>query len=1037
MTALVFLGALVAIFFAVLIIEVDREGHLKLQRPVGLITWLTRGNWPAKIGGALIIVGLGALLRFALINIDVAPQLKLAAGIVIAFALGLGSMLVPGGGAKRPVSLALGGAAFGVAYLTAYSAFGFFEYLSNPMGLALLGLTSVAAGVFAITRSALSLALLSMLGAFLAPAFAVSDPGPVVVYGYYVGASLLTLVMVAMRGWRPLIHLSFLFSLVGGVFFGWTAQYYTDPHAAVMLPMLLLLAALHVAMPIVEKGQSHTPWIERLDLVYMLTLPTVAALLAVIISPDQSARSAELICLAAIWALAAAGLRFVAREGVAVHAVIAGLLMLLGVAARFKNLPWELISLALGVAGLAIAAWRRKPVSGLHSILAGLVLLFGALHVLYSIAAPTQEPAFLNGTFVERIIGATLLIIAGAVCRKIRQPLDTLLLAVGIAWAVLAMGIELVHWELATFALVVHWGLLLLAASLWIPGRRVRIADANVIPLVIAIIATAAWSSTGALSATAVLISVFAAPLVLIGIAARPMMAERDSRDQRFGAVLMALAAAAIWAFKAAALSGIGHWQFAFAIVTVFAIAALIVGSMVERGGWLESATDVFGVGFAALLAMATLLNIARTPWAIVLELLCLALLVVVALIRRSQRRATDLSMAACMVGLALILQANIMRWLGPAGDLDIGDVLRLKWPAVISLLWAMVGSVLTIWSQKAASRTLWGAGATLLVAAAIKLLFIDFGALGQLANILAVIAAGVVFLLVGWLAPMPPAVTQDREAIPTVPTAHSERGNVEANCDAGHKKSSWTLAIVVMTVVVLFQFRESARGFTREALSRPANVHGEALSNQPGQGIRLPAPVVEPTDPQPSVTADETGEAIGAADVVDVPAHAASARHDVPVSMSASPDTSVTQNSDSPPEPDEKPWKVTVDANGVRSYTQTTPSMRPSDASTTTPAFEEQGLDQLLRESRIRRATPRDVDAWVAATGRKDRSALHLNLTDPAAGDQYIFRTYVVLRKMTFPDGLYGAHSATFIVPRNVPRPYGNPGHSRVLETP
>ncbi len=199
------------------------------------------------------------MLRFALVNIELPPQLKLGAGIAIALALGLASTFVPAGAAKRPVSLALGGAAFGVAYLTAYSAFGLFHYVSNPIGVALLGVTAAAAGVYAVTRGAQSLAVLSMVGAFLAPAFAVDDPGPLVVYGYYAGASLLTLAMVAMRGWRPLIHLSFLFTLAGGLFFAWTAKYYEGAHADAMLPMLLLLAAIHVAMPICENRGGNSP----------------------------------------------------------------------------------------------------------------------------------------------------------------------------------------------------------------------------------------------------------------------------------------------------------------------------------------------------------------------------------------------------------------------------------------------------------------------------------------------------------------------------------------------------------------------------------------------------------------------------------------------------------------------------------------------------------------------------------------------------------------------------------------------------------
>lgn len=117
MVTLSFLACLAAIVGVVLAIEADGTLRLRSERSTGLLTWLTSGNWPAKVGGAFVIVGVGALLRYALINIEIAAEIKLGGGAVIALTLGLASMFVPDGPAKRPISLALGGAAFGVAYL--------------------------------------------------------------------------------------------------------------------------------------------------------------------------------------------------------------------------------------------------------------------------------------------------------------------------------------------------------------------------------------------------------------------------------------------------------------------------------------------------------------------------------------------------------------------------------------------------------------------------------------------------------------------------------------------------------------------------------------------------------------------------------------------------------------------------------------------------------------------------------------------------------------------------------------------------------
>ncbi|MCE7902677.1 MAG: DUF2339 domain-containing protein [Gammaproteobacteria bacterium PRO9] len=1040
MITLIFFAALAAIIGIVLAIEGDGEQAVRLNRPIGLITWLTSGNWPAKVGGALVIVGVGALLRYALINVDVPSELKLIGGLVIALALGFGSMLAGKEGTRRAVSLALGGAAFGVAYLTAYSAFGLFGFIPNTTGLALLGLTSVGAAVFAVTRSALSLAVLSMVGAYLAPAFAVSDPGPAVVYGYYVGASLLTLAMVMARGWRPLIHLSFLFTLAGGVFFGWTAQYYTAPHVDVMVAILLLLSAIHVAMPIAERSNTRTHWLEQLDLVYMIALPTVAAILAVAISPSRVELATVLVLLGAIWTLAAVGLQLTRRAGAAAHAVIATVLIGLGVAARFRDLPWELISLAFSVGALAAAAWRT-PLSRLHSTLAGLVVLFGAIHVLSSLASVAEGPAFLNGVFLERIVGAALLITAGAICRRIRQTLDTLLLAVGILWALIAIGGELIRLDLAALPLILHWALLLVAASLWVPGRRVLVADSAIKALAVLIVATAAWSSAST-GINPSWITLVLAPMVLLGIAVRPQYVANDSSEERLAAALLAPVVAAIWGGHVGSLLEYDVIPFALNCAATVGLVTLVAGRMARdhRGEWLENAVDLFGAAFAAVLAGCTLLYISRSPWAISLEVLTLVGLVGVTWIRHSQQRPTDLSVAACIVGLALLLQANLMRLLSSAESLSVLDVLTLRWPAVVSLLWAGLGGALTVWSRRVASRTLWVTGATLLVGAAVKVLLLDFGSLGQLANILAVIAAGGVFLLVGWLAPMPPKGTKQ------------SRVSGSENRDHGQRRSAWTFGALAAIVAFLFVYRNDAGEMMRltqesvpleptaaiAATPDPPEARAESSSDdENGDGTTQDSVQSEPIDL--GVDAD-TGDPSGLA--ADEPERATAPVADAWRAEEAA--AEVTQ----PTQPTRWVPPPTVDANGVRTYTQYSypqvneaavprPGPQPGVVRMPPPplASQEAGIDQLVRQGVLRRATPRDVDAWIAATGSKDRESLHLDILDPFTGNRYVMRTYVVTREMTFPEGLYGAHSATFIVPRNVPRPYGDPGHSTILE--
>lgn len=1194
MMTLAFLFAIAAIIGAVLAIEGTGTAGAEIRRPTGLLTWLSSGNWPAKIGGGLLVVGIGALLRYAAINFDIAPSLKLATGVVAAAVLGFAAIVTGRGAAQRAVSLALGGAAFGVAYLTAYSAFALFGYVTSATGLTLLALTSIGAGVFAVTRSALSLALLAMVGAYLAPAFGIGDPGPSVIYGYYAAISLLTLLMVTARGWRPLIHVSFLFTLAGSVFFAWTARYYAPQHFAVMGPLLLVLVALHVAMPIAEHRHVRGPWIERLDVIYLLALPAVVTLLAIVIAPSRLELSTEMIGLGAIWLVAAVALRFLAREGIAAHAVIGTVLIGLGVAARFRGLPWELIALAFSVGALELAV-RRSTSGRLHSFLAGLVLLLGAVQIITSLAPIADGRAFLNAPFIERLVGAALLIVAGRICRRAGQALDTLLLSVGVGWAIIAIGAEIIRWDLVSVALFLHWALILAAATVFFMRSRAAAADPYVIPLAIGVAATAIFASDSALPAAA-WVNLIVAPLAMIALAVRPGDSHREGSG-RVAAAIVAPIVAVIWAQHAGYSLDIRAGQFPVSAAALAAVVTLIVGrALPERSvGWYSTVTPLFGVTFAIILGVVTLFDIERHIWAVTLELLCLGGLVFLALTSRDDRDVAEWLGPSCIVGGALLLQANLLRWLGPPGDLTVADVTRMDWPTLVSLLWAAIGAALTLWGRKSVSRTLWVGGATLLVAAAIKLVLVDFGSLGELANILAVIAAGGVFLLVGWLAPMPPAAPAVSKQSPppsrpppspattsaptpapiataaarmtpaasrsespaprsptqgspaqegrVMPEAYWKRPAGEAadatRADGSSRKIGWTIALIAAGILILTRCGHPVRDLIGGALSDAAPPATQPFAEpipdpvppqlvepprdeaaiasatpieSPPERAPIPPPLVDnectqwaaqlPEDYEVHVAGAYKGReldfplgssnhAATAFDVtVNVPGRnvvlALGAYEPSIWTVRRSPDTRIvgvwlsgyhTQeviglqadtpllkssyengsacphfyfSSDNPsgardaldkvlgrvPESyvTASGGRVTIGRPGAVSNVAQAERKTPEDfRDPSLPLAGDKGIDQLLGERKLRRATADDLAQWRAVAGSSKRGADSSAFASESG--PFLFRTYVVQGPMTLPAGLYGAHSATFIVPRGVPQPVGNPGHSRILD--
>lgn len=763
MTTLVFLLSAAAIFGSILLVE-SRDAPLPAHVRTGLWAWITRGNWPAKVGGSLLVVGFGALLRYALLNVQIPPEFKLGTGIAASLLLGWLSLALPHRGVPRAVSLSLGGSAFGVVYMTAYAAFAYFHYLSNPTGLAALGLASAGASVYALSYRVPSLGVLSMIGAFLAPAFAISDPGPMVVYGYYAAASLLALMMLALRGWRPLMHLSLLFTIGGGAFLAWSAQYYVPAYASIMLPAILILAGIHLLMTVVDAPREQARWGQRMDVAYTVLLPLSVGFASTVVAPSRARLASQLIVAATLWAAAAAAHIKLKRIGAGALWVIGALFGLIGFAVRFPGIPWELAGLGLAVMTLAVAARRASSPTTLHHVLAGLVVLLGSLHVLAAFTAHDGLRPFLNEAFIEHLLGGVLMAAAGTICRRIRQPLDTLLLVMGILWGTFAVGHELVRFDLATLALVLHYVSIFLVLSIWIPGRRIRWVDNAPVIFGALVLLTAGWSAHDP-HIVAAHVAALLAPLALLGLAYAPSSDLAEESDQRQVLLLFVPVAAALWAVRIGTVHGIGSRYFSMFVALSFTLVAIIVGARtrVASATWFGQSIRSFGLVCVAFVVASSALALSHSPWAMATEWLALVILVTESAIIRNLR--SSLFTIAATVCVLLVVQADLLRWFLPGTQLTLSDLERLPWPALLSLIWAMGGCVLTLLARKRGSRSQWVAGATLLVGSALKLFLLDFSSLGQLANILAVIAAGATFLLVGWLAPMPPAADEEADS--------------------------------------------------------------------------------------------------------------------------------------------------------------------------------------------------------------------------------------------------------------------------------
>jgi uncharacterized membrane protein len=82
---------------------------------------------------------------------------------------------------------------------------------------------------------------------------------------------------------------------------------------------------------------------------------------------------------------------------------------------------------------------------------------------------------------------------------------------------------------------------------------------------------------------------------------------------------------------------------------------------------------------------------------------------------------------------------------------------------SVLSLLWAATAMTLMVLAHRRAWRAMWLVGATLLGAVVLKLFFVDLAGKGTIEQIVSFVGVGLLILLIGYLAPVPPTAAAAR----------------------------------------------------------------------------------------------------------------------------------------------------------------------------------------------------------------------------------------------------------------------------------
>ena len=199
-------------------------------------------NWFAIIGAVALVVGIGFFLKLAFDNNWIGDTGRIVLGVGLGLALlGVGEY------SQRRVpiwSQPVTAAGTVILYLSIYAAFGLYQLIRPDVALLFLALVVALASLLALRYESIVIALLGIIGAFLAPALLGADlPDVRLALAYILVVDAGILAISTFRNWR-------WFNLVGwagtyGVFFFWTSRFsdYDPVMAQIGLSGMFLILA--------------------------------------------------------------------------------------------------------------------------------------------------------------------------------------------------------------------------------------------------------------------------------------------------------------------------------------------------------------------------------------------------------------------------------------------------------------------------------------------------------------------------------------------------------------------------------------------------------------------------------------------------------------------------------------------------------------------------------------------------------------------------------------------------------------------------
>ena len=791
--------------------------------------WLTAGNWPAKVGVVVSLVGAGLLLTEDagrdLLESSIETRLAaVSAGAVALLAIGWLQRR-----ARPAFGLSLQGGGIALMHIAVYAGYPVHGVIgAAPAGVAVVAVTAGAV-VLSVVQDSRALAVLATVGGFLAPVLTyTSSDDHALLFGFYAILSAAIVAVAWFKAW-PELNLLGLASTFGIAAWWLQARFDPDDWMAVQ-PLIAVLVLLYMSIPAISarRGapETHEMWMH--PLVFGTPFIALGVQQLLVGHVDYALAVSALALALALGGLVAIvrGLGEDNRELTATYAGLGTVFVAIAVPLALDGSYGATVWAAQGALLVWIGCRRGRMLAivggGVLQALAG---AWFAARLGESLPYGPDVRAVAN----EYLLAAVALAVAGLVT----------------GWR-MHLASERVGIDATAGWLILGWG-----TAWWLTGGLVEIGSQIPAHWLSASLAFVVVSSAAAVAAAGPLrwphlgvLGLLIPPVMVAALVAS--LATQDHPLDRFGWAAWPVSMAVFYGClrtREQALGRLGAWQFAgphrdppapgaapgpapladWLHAAGFWMVAVIVGvevawqvDRVAEGVWPLAATTaavmmLAGAPAAARRWLAWPLGAHRRTY----TLACSGpLLMVLAVVVLGAAVASDgdpspllylpvVNPLGVLVGMQLalslawrklaaaerdhpfeaVVEARWTRALAALGIvlattetartvshwLDVPWNLESLWESTalqmsLSILWAVIALSGMVAGVRMARRAVWVAGASWMAVVLAKLFLVDLRNLTALGRVVSFIVVGVLLLIVGYLAPVPPAAPETSE---------------------------------------------------------------------------------------------------------------------------------------------------------------------------------------------------------------------------------------------------------------------------------